>query len=178
MLIGTGNAGECAVQVRRLIPHHEDVAPRESVKFHRTADANEDRFDSRQRNGPTVGGINHPPLRGKFFAMSNFFFALDCLRELSAHDRLALSWPTPSIEELTDALDGLCSRDWNSVSHGRMLICFWIIFKVLVVSIYSCSKSLHFTFFGSSRTLLKYSIIHMSSLGLRSFHIGVLNLYI
>merc|ERR1712130_709978 len=53
--------------------------------------------------------------------MSLYFFALDSLRVFSkpskaAHGRLNESWPNPSIQELHDALDGLCSRDW----HGDM----------------------------------------------------------
>jgi Golgi nucleoside diphosphatase len=95
-LIGTGDAKSCIQQVQRLIPHYE---PDEQL-------------------GGKVGGIEHPPIRGKFFAMSLFFFSLDSLRVLShpsqaAHEALNLSWPTPSIQELYDALDGLCSRSWH-----------------------------------------------------------------
>jgi Golgi nucleoside diphosphatase len=95
-LIGTGNAQLCIQQVQRLIPHYE---PDEQL-------------------GGKVGGIEHPPIRGKFFAMSLFFFSFDSLRVLSqpgqaAHEALNLSWPTPSIQELYDALDGLCSRSWH-----------------------------------------------------------------
>lgn len=90
-LIGTGNATACVEQVQRLIPHYE---PDEKL-------------------GGRVGGVEHPPVRGKFFAMSLFYFSLDSLRVLSAHEALNLSWPTPSIQELHDALDGLCSRSWH-----------------------------------------------------------------
>ena len=58
--------------------------------------------------------LSHPPIHGKFYAMSLYFFTLDCLRELSDSDHpIHLSWPTPSIEELTDALNGFCSRSWQ-----------------------------------------------------------------
>ena len=95
-LIGTGNAAECVTQVQRLIPH----------------------LDADQEIGGKVGGVEHPPLRGKFFAMSLYFFSLDSLRVLShpnkeAHEALNASWPTPSIEELFNALDGLCGRSWQ-----------------------------------------------------------------
>ncbi|KAI2489502.1 GDA1/CD39 (nucleoside phosphatase) family [Fragilaria crotonensis] len=95
-LLGTGNSSACIEQVQRLIPHYE---PDEQL-------------------GGRVGGVKHPPVRGKFFAMSLFYFSLDSLRVLShpskeAHDALNLSWPTPSIQELHDALDGLCSRNWH-----------------------------------------------------------------
>jgi hypothetical protein len=95
--VGTGDAKRCAKEVNRLIPHHKEP----TYKF------------SEFR---TVGGVTHPPIRGHFFAMSLFFFTLDCLRELSNHQGLNDAWPTPSISDLTQALDILCSRDWNDVS--------------------------------------------------------------
>jgi len=101
-LFGTGDTEECVRQVQRLIPHHEEV-------------------HDEILPGSKVGGIEHPPLRGKFFAMSLYYFSLDSLRVLShpheeAHEALNLSWPTPSIEELFNALEGLCSRSWQGVS--------------------------------------------------------------
>jgi hypothetical protein len=102
-MVGTGDATACVNQVQRLIPHYE---PDAAVL------------------GGRVGGVEHPPVRGKFFAMSLFYFSLDSLRHLSsgtngkshkeAHEALNLSWPTPSIQELHDALDGLCSRSWRT----------------------------------------------------------------
>jgi Golgi nucleoside diphosphatase len=92
-LLGTGDAEQCVRQVQRLLPHpHEpDHAP----------------------DAPQVGGVPHPPVRGKFFAMSLYFFTLDSLRELSGSTALNVSWPTPSIQELADALDGFCKRSWH-----------------------------------------------------------------
>jgi len=97
-LVGTGSAQECIRQVQRLIPH----ATEEVV----------------ENLGTHVGGVEHPPVHGKFFAMSLYFFALDSLRELStnnkeAYEALNLSWPNPSIQELYNALDGLCGRAWH-----------------------------------------------------------------
>lgn len=97
-LIGTGDAHRCVEEVQRLIPHPSEA---DLAKL-----------------GSHVGGVEHPPIRGKFLAMSLFFFALDSLRELSrnhpqAHQALNESWPTPSIQELFDALEGLCSRSWH-----------------------------------------------------------------
>ena len=99
-LIGTGDVNACAKQVQRLLPHPEH--PMDNHHEHA---------------GQTVGGIEHPKVRGKFFAMSLYFFTLDSLRVLShpkadAHEALNSSWPRPSIDELTDALEGLCSRSW------------------------------------------------------------------
>lgn len=103
ILVGTGDAAVCTNEVNRLIPNHSE--PTDEIKESRT-----------------VGGVKHPPIRGHFFAMSLFFFTLDCLRELSKHQGLNESWPTPSIADLTHALDMLCSRDWEDVSlHTRPL---------------------------------------------------------
>jgi hypothetical protein len=99
-LFGTGDTEECIRQTQRLIPHSE-------VPHDNHADIEN-----------KVGGVEHPPVRGKFLAMSLYYFSLDSLRVFSkpddeAHAALNLSWPNPSIEELHNALDGLCSRDWD-----------------------------------------------------------------
>lgn len=106
-LIGTGQAEECVRHVQRLIPHPElpwdPTLPEELL--------------DNTRLGQHVGGMAHPPVRGKFLAMSLYFFTLDSLRELtrnntSAYQELNRSWPTPSIQELHNALEGLCARGW------------------------------------------------------------------
>lgn len=99
-LVGTGNTKECIRLTQRLIPHPELA------------------HDGHQEIERRVGGVENPPVTGKFLAMSLFFFSLDSLRVFSkpndkAHKALNLSWPNPSIQELHDALDGLCSRDWE-----------------------------------------------------------------
>ena len=101
-LVGSGETEECIRQMQRLIPHPD-------VVLHE--------WDSGVDDW-TVGGVEHPPIRGKFLAMSLYFFSLDSLRVFSEPDRAAhaalnTAWPTPSIDELTNALDGLCSRDWQ-----------------------------------------------------------------
>lgn len=105
ILVGTGDTDECIRQTQRLIPHPE--VP----------------HDNHWEVDNQVGGVQHPPIRGKFLAMSLYFFSLDSLRVFSephkeAHSALNLSWPNPSIQELHDALYGLCSRDWdNDMEH-------------------------------------------------------------
>jgi hypothetical protein len=103
-LVGSGDTEECTRQMKRLIPHPDVVHDWD------------DEVDEW-----AVGGVEHPPIRGKFLAMSLYFFSLDSLRVFSSPDRdahrmLQNSWPNPSIDELQNALDGLCSRDW----HGDM----------------------------------------------------------
>jgi hypothetical protein len=104
-LVGTGDTPKCIQQVKRLIPHPDIPHDHDPEQPPTTT-------------GGRVGGVQHPPVRGKFFAMSLYFFTLDSLRHLShaneqAHQILNLSWPTPSIGELHNALDGLCSRRWQ-----------------------------------------------------------------
>lgn len=99
-LVGTGDTDECIRQTQRLIPHPANA------------------LDNHAEIGNQVGGVRHPPVRGKFLAMSLYYFVLDSLRVFSkandeAHKALNLSWPNPSIEELHNALDGLCSRNWH-----------------------------------------------------------------
>ncbi|KAL9179749.1 hypothetical protein ACHAXT_007719 [Thalassiosira profunda] len=114
-LLGTGNALLCAEQINRLIPHHDDV-----IDLDELYDENvESSLAKEVHDQPTVkrkmvGGVEHPPLKGKFYGMSLYFFTLDCLRELSDPDHpIHVSWPTPSIEELTHALDAFCAREWK-----------------------------------------------------------------
>jgi len=110
-LVGTGNTKECIRETQRLIPHPE--IPQNHG--HYDDDDHEDKYNTSTREKKkVVGGIEHPPVRGKFLAMSLYFFTLDSLREFSSHEPLHLSWPTPSIQELHDALPGLCSREWHS----------------------------------------------------------------
>ena len=104
-LLGTGDAAACQRQVQRLIPHPESVVDHDNNNT--SASSDEDR---RRR---VVGGIEHPPVTGRFVAMSLYFFTLDCLRELTGHEELNASWPTPSIAELEAALSDLCERDWH-----------------------------------------------------------------
>lgn len=112
-LLGTGDALLCTEQVKRLIPHHDNVIDLDELYDENLA-KEEEKLQTIKRR--MVGGVEHPPLPkdGKFYGMSLYFFTLDCLRELSdpAHP-IHVSWPTPSIEELTHALEAFCARNWQ-----------------------------------------------------------------
>ncbi|KAL7439420.1 hypothetical protein ACHAXM_006694 [Skeletonema potamos] len=120
LLRGTGDAILCAEQINRLIPHHDNVIDLDEL-FDENLEAaqkhissTEEQHKRAETKRKIVGGVEHPPIHGKFYGMSLYFFTLDCLRELSDPDHpIHLSWPTPSIEELTHALDGFCSRKWQ-----------------------------------------------------------------
>ena len=142
----------------------------------------------------TVGGIEHPPVKGKFFAMSLFFFTLDCLRELSHHKELNVSWPTPKISELVDALDGLCSRRWNGVSYSRYSLlydyteipdicnCTWtlitIILLLMVNLIFQFVVQMTTFTVNSHRIWTKYSTMHINSHERRYYLIDALRVSI
>ena len=116
ILRGTGNAILCAEQINRLIPHHDNVIDLDELFDENREAANKHLKEQTQPESKRklVGGVEHPPVVGKFYGMSLYFFTLDCLRELSDPDHpIHVSWPTPSIEELTHALDGFCSRKWQ-----------------------------------------------------------------
>lgn len=118
ILRGTGNAIMCAEQINRLIPHHDNVIDLDELFDENREAANKHLKEQTQPESKRklVGGVEHPPIQQgmKFYGMSLYFFTLDCLRELSDPDHpIHVSWPTPSIEELTHALDGFCSRKWQ-----------------------------------------------------------------
>jgi len=104
-LHGTGDTMECTAQIQRLLRN-------QLVMEYTSSDTGNTTSTTSTQSPRMVGGIQHPPIKGKFIAMSLFYFGLDSLRELSNSEDLSLSWPNPSIEELGTALDGLCSRKW------------------------------------------------------------------
>ena len=100
-LVGTGDTAACVRHTQRLIPH-----PHHSSN-HTTSS-----------HSHTVGGRTHPPIRGSFLAMSLYFFSLDSLRVLSigdAKETLNKVWPTPTLHELSNTLNGLCSRPYQEL---------------------------------------------------------------
>jgi Golgi nucleoside diphosphatase len=100
-LFGTGDAQQCAQEVNRLLPHHQEV---DDNNYY------DDDF--------IVGGIEHPPINGEFYAMSLFFFVMDCVRTYTKDETLLLSWPKPSIHELSAAVESFCSKHWlHDIKH-------------------------------------------------------------
>jgi len=94
-MYGTGDATECSRLVKKLLPS----------------------LDGSIKQGAAVGGIAHPPLSGHFYAMSLYFFALDCLVSLAyPHDsdkRNQIQWPTPTLHSLIEAAQSFCARSWT-----------------------------------------------------------------
>jgi len=104
---GTGNSSSCELLIQRLLPNLDLSHEKGWVAAEREMER-------------VVGGITHPPIRGKFYAMSLYFFALDCLRELSYHlpyqqdlkEQLHREWPSPRLHQLRHAVKGFCARSW------------------------------------------------------------------
>jgi len=46
----------------------------------------------------------------QFYAMSAYFYALDCVRQLGPEPMH--NWPTPTIDELEVSIDYFCSMNW------------------------------------------------------------------
>lgn len=101
ILLGTGNAIQCSEQVNRLIPYHDNIIDLEELYDENKAaevDSNHMEEDKSKLTPKKnlVGGVEHPPVRGKFYGMSLYFFTLDCLRELSDPDHpihVSISYP-------------------------------------------------------------------------------------
>jgi hypothetical protein len=104
--IGTGQATACVERVQEFLA---DDDPRDD--------------NLARKRGRSLGGVEHPPVRGKFYAMSNYFYTLDSVRkfvsevhlEHEAARALATSWPTPTLHELHEALPLFCDRSWELV---------------------------------------------------------------
>jgi Golgi nucleoside diphosphatase len=79
---GTGDAVQCSKEVNRLIPYHDDTIDLEEL-YDENMEGDDERITGKRK---LVGGVEHPPIRGKFYGMSLYFFTLDCLRELSDPD--------------------------------------------------------------------------------------------
>lgn len=57
-----------------------------------------------------IMGVEHPPLQGKFYAMSVYFYALDAVHQLGAEK--IKNWPKPTIHDLKEAVYKFCASDW------------------------------------------------------------------
>ena len=86
-----------------------------------------------------LDGIANPRLQeSKFLAMSVYFFALDCVREILQHERRGnytingkvippkksiilpyhTNWPRPNVAEIVEATNAFCSLDWKELEKN------------------------------------------------------------
>ena len=69
-----------------------------------------------------IDGIRHPKIRGRFIAMSLYFFALDCLRVVGGDKSLAEGWPRPTMNEVLHATEGFCAMEWSELEPKKSTI--------------------------------------------------------
>ena len=147
-LLGTGRADECAQLVQDLL--FADCGTKFDLRSPSAAAALTASPPlaatpaQPPRLGCPMGGFpSLPSVRGvRFVAMSVYFFALDCLRELgphavrqvaqqhaktdgdgagteeaaaAAHVALEAHWPSPSLEVIRAATRAFCSMEWNYI---------------------------------------------------------------
>jgi hypothetical protein len=107
-LVGTGDASTCSGLIRSILAESD-------------VDLTDNKID--------IDGVSHPPVRGSFYAMSLYFYALDCVRvmaewrqkkkaeaglDLSAHpSEFRAAWPRPSPDNILQAAGKFCEMDWK-----------------------------------------------------------------
>ncbi|RYH16494.1 hypothetical protein EON65_29995 [archaeon] len=65
----------------------------------------------KRRRGQPIDEIEHPSVGGHhFYAMSVYYYALDCMRQFGPDD--FEFWPNPSLAELEAAALNFCSMNW------------------------------------------------------------------
>lgn len=103
---GTGNATQCIEIIENVIWP--------------LSTANDRIGRGSMRNSKPIDEIEHPDVRGyRFYAMSVYYFALDCMRELGPSD--LDHWPAPTLHEIESAAVAFCGMDWNQLKadfHG------------------------------------------------------------
>jgi Golgi nucleoside diphosphatase len=67
-----------------------------------------------------IDGVLHPtPIKGKFYGMSLYYFALHSVHILG--DDEFEHWPSPSIQEIVVAVESFCGKEWEEVNDGKYL---------------------------------------------------------
>jgi len=95
VLIGDGDAEDCSRFIRKVLWPDDTCLPGSACP---------------------IDGVMHPPVDGlQFFAMSVYFFALDCIRELGTVE--LPSWPNPTIDELKVATHKFCELPWSQLQN-------------------------------------------------------------
>ena len=67
-----------------------------------------------------VDGVEHPRLQGEFYAMSVYFYAIDCIRQHGTVD--LLGWPNPTIDEIEEAVHAFCALDWPHAQEHMLSV--------------------------------------------------------
>jgi Golgi apyrase len=97
-LVGSGDPARCYEMVTEVIWQDKICEAAASSK--------------KEKGEPCyLAEVEHPPLKGKFYAMSVYFYALDAVQQLGSVE--LEHWPTPSLYELKQAVHSFCATDWD-----------------------------------------------------------------
>eukprot|EP00428_Durinskia_dybowskii_P066965 CAMPEP_0170365636 /NCGR_PEP_ID=MMETSP0117_2-20130122/6004_1 /TAXON_ID=400756 /ORGANISM="Durinskia baltica, Strain CSIRO CS-38" /LENGTH=547 /DNA_ID=CAMNT_0010620199 /DNA_START=104 /DNA_END=1747 /DNA_ORIENTATION=+ len=130
IFLGTGNATECVKLIERIvwadgveIGSTEGELFTDGVAVEGSAELNPELSSSQFYPSEGIGCVRgpcaieevlHPSVQGhRFYAMSVYFYALDCVRQLGPEP--LHHWPNPSISELRVATDKFCALPWEEV---------------------------------------------------------------
>jgi Golgi nucleoside diphosphatase len=101
-LTGTGNATMCMQAIVNVLWKDRCTSAAGNIDSGAGADGSTPCY---------LADVEHPPLKGKFYAMSVYFYALDAVQQLG---RVQLEqWPNPSLFELKQAVWAFCDSDWE-----------------------------------------------------------------
>jgi hypothetical protein len=65
-----------------------------------------------------LDGILPPKLTGHFYAMSVYFFAIDCIRH-HGHFQMFSNWPTPKLNIIEKAAHSFCAVSWEQIQKAE-----------------------------------------------------------
>lgn len=98
-LVGTGDSEACAELMRQVL----------WGEMHEACSA-EGLFT--EGNVCAIDDVQMPAVRGDFYAVSVWYYAMDCVRH---HAPTSLeNWPRPNLVEIKHAVEEFCSMDWHA----------------------------------------------------------------
>ena len=74
-----------------------------------------------------------PKLTGHFYAMSVYFYAIDCIRHYG-HFKIFASWPTPKLDDIEKAALSFCNSNWDTVRSGNTFLAICALYSKLNLS--------------------------------------------
>jgi hypothetical protein len=113
-VVGTGQPDECIEVLRHVLwPQRYD----------QDEDGADDMAHHCSSNGCPVHDVHHPSVsqvspndsrRRQYYAMSVYYYALDCIRVFATEKFKLHHWPKPTISELQKAAKSFCNVPWNN----------------------------------------------------------------
>ena len=111
-LVGSGDASGCYEIITEVV--WQDKTCHAAV---RPKSVNDNSKTNQNSKEPCyLGDIQHPPLNGRFYAMSVYFYALDAVQHLGSVK--LKHWPTPTLYELKEAVESFCETTGKKQRRG------------------------------------------------------------